>query len=226
MTVPIVAAHPDDETLGCGATAAKLSKTEDVHVLFLGEGITARRAQSHDRDAVEQLLADARRATQRLGIKSAVFERLPDLRFDSVPLLDIVWKVERMIRSLRPRAILTHYPCDVNRDHQLTFHAVLCATRPVGEWIVPELVLFEVPGSCDWAFGRLSSPFSPNVFIDVTETIQVKIEAMETYQSERRPSPHPRSPEALKASAQRWGSVAGFEFAEAFELARSIRPYL
>ncbi|MFC4015597.1 PIG-L deacetylase family protein [Nonomuraea purpurea] len=222
-TVAAFVAHPDDETLGCGATLAKLAATHDVHVVVLGDGITARHEARSDRKAVEELYEDARAAAAVLGVASVTFERLPDLRFDTLPLLDIVWKVERVIRELSPEVIYTHHPGDLNRDHQLTCRAVLTATRPQTGCPVREIYSFEVPSSTDWTFGAVAPSFRPTIFVDVADTIAKKVAAMESYRSERRDFPHPRSGEALRALAKHRGSTAGLLYAEAFELVRSIR---
>jgi LmbE family N-acetylglucosaminyl deacetylase len=100
---------------------------------------------------------------------------------------------------------------------------VLTATRPLAGQCVSEIYAFEVPSSTEWAFQRLEPSFRPSVFVDITETLEMKIEALACYDTEVRKFPHPRSPEALRAIAARWGSVAGLPAAEAFELIRSVR---
>lgn len=225
MTTVVFAAHPDDEVLGCGATIAKLSAKDDVHVVFLGEGITAREDARHDRTAVSALYEDARAAAELLGVTSVRFEGLPDIRFDTVPLLDIVWRVEAHIRELGPQRVFTHHPGDLNIDHQTTFRAVLTGTRPTGGCPVNELYAFEIPSSTDWSFSSIQPVFRPNVFVDVTETFDVKLRAMQTYRSEHRAFPHPRSSEALRANAERWGSVVDLPCAEAFELIRMVNAH-
>jgi LmbE family N-acetylglucosaminyl deacetylase len=191
--------------------------------VVLGDGITARVESQNDVDALDSLYVDAEAAAALLGVKSIAFERLPDLRFDTLPLLDIVWRVERAIRDLRPSAILTHHPGDLNRDHQLTARAVLTATRPVGDCPVRDVYAFEVPSATEWSFGGVAPQFSPTVFVDVSKTIDKKIHAMECYQSERRDPPHPRAAESLRALARYRGATAGFAYAEAFQLMRSVR---
>ena len=88
---------------------------------------------------------------------------------------------------------------------------------------VKELYAFEIPSSTEWAFRRVEPPFRPNVFVDVSGTIDIKVKALQQYEGEVRVFPHPRSPEALRALAQRWGSTVGVRYAEAFELIRSVR---
>lgn len=225
-TVLVVAAHPDDEVVGGGATIARrASRGDTVHIAILGEGIASRYAagDGDNRAAVLALQEDARRVAGMLGAKSIVFADLPDNRFDQVPLLDITKRVEGWVRDLEPEVIYTHHSGDLNIDHRVAFQAVLTATRPVPGCRVREVYAFEVASSTEWAFGQFQPPFRPNVFEEVASTIELKIQCLERYRSEHRPFPHPRSGEALRAIARRWGSVVGVPYAEAFELVRSVR---
>ena len=221
----IVAAHPDDEVLGLGGTIAKISGEHQVYVAILGEGVTSRFPHRSEANSalVEELQTDARAVAKLLGVTTIVFEGLPDNRFDQLPLLEIVKRVERLIEDLRPVTIYTHHPGDLNIDHVITFRATLTATRPVQGCPVKDVYTFEVPSSTEWGFECLAPGFRPSVFVDISGTIETKIRAIQTYSSEMRPFPHPRSPEALRAIARRWGSVAGVDYAEAFELIRSVR---
>jgi LmbE family N-acetylglucosaminyl deacetylase len=221
-SILVVAAHPDDELLGAGATAARRAAAGDtVHLAILGEGITSRAGV--DRSAMSALQDDARAVAGMLGAKAVVFGELPDNRFDTLALLDIVKRVEGWMREFDPEVVYTHHPGDLNVDHRLTFQAVLTATRPVPGCRVREVYAFEVASSTEWAFGRLAAPFSPTVFEDATSTIDLKVACLERYRGEHRAFPHPRSGEALRAIARRWGSVVGLPYAEAFELIRSVR---
>ena len=226
MTTLVVAAHPDDEVLGCGGTIASLSGVGTaVHIVILGEGITSR-AESRegaDQDELGRLATESRKAGQVLGARETTLLGFPDNRFDSVPLLDLVKAIERAIRRLQPTVIYTQHGGDLNIDHELTFRAVLTATRPLAGNTVREVLAFEVGSSTEWAFQRLHPVFRPNVFVDITATLEQKILALRSYASEMRPFPHPRSIEALRAQATRWGSTAGLMAAEAFELIRAVR---
>ncbi|GMV21724.1 MAG: GlcNAc-PI de-N-acetylase [Acidimicrobiia bacterium] len=222
----VVAAHPDDEVLGCGATAARLaSEGREVHIAILGEGITSRYDQRGEADLslIAALKARSQRAADRVGARQLQMFDFPDNRFDSVPLLDIVKVVEKLVSTIRPSTIYTHSGGDLNIDHVVLHRAVLTATRPLQGTPVREIYAFEIPSSSDWTFGQFAPTFRPNVFVDVEQTLEAKVEAMEVYDSERRAFPHPRSPEALRATARRWGSVVGAAAAEAFELIRAIR---
>jgi len=222
----VVAAHPDDEVLGCGGTAARLVKEGgEVHFAVLGEGITSRHAQRSDADAAQlaDLHKQAQAAANQLGVRSLTLRSLPDNRLDTVPLLEVVKVVEELVDRIKPEVIYTHHPGDLNVDHGVIHRAVLTATRPTPGQPVREIYAFEVPSSTDWAFGSLQPVFRPNVFIDVAETLEAKVAAMACYKTESREFPHPRSAEALRAVARRWGSVVGCQAAEAFQLVRWVR---
>jgi LmbE family N-acetylglucosaminyl deacetylase len=223
--VLVVAAHPDDEVLGAGGVMPQLSRRPGgLDILILGEGVTSRSGLSDAEraPALAKLKRDAERVGELVGAASVSFEGLPDNRFDSLPLLEIVHCVERAIARLQPRTIFTHHPGDLNVDHALTFRAVLTATRPMKGTPVRQIYTFEVPSSTEWAFQQLQPAFRPNVFFDVSRSIETKVTGMSYYESEARAFPHPRSSEALRVLARRWGSVVGLEYAEAFELVRSI----
>lgn len=226
MRLLVIAAHPDDEVLGCGGTIARLASTQEVHIAILGEGVTGRSMDrtKADQAKIDNLVSEARQVSKLLGAKSMSFDGLPDNRFDTIPLLDVVKCVERIIEEFSPSVVFTHHPGDLNIDHQITFRSVLTATRPAGApGEVSDIYSFEIPSSTEWSFQMLSPPFKPTIFYDVTDTIDLKIQGMEGYRSETRPFPHPRSPQALRAIARRWGSVIGVPYAEPFELVRSIR---
>jgi N-acetylglucosamine malate deacetylase 1 len=227
MTILVIAAHPDDEVLGCGGTIARsAAEGHQVDIAILGEGISSRHGR---RDAAPSadllnLQSDAREAAKTMGARSVLFGGLPDNRFDDVALLDVVKQVEQWIEAARPDVIYTHHPGDLNVDHGITFRAVLTATRPgASPATVPDLYAFAVASSTEWAFQRIEPVFRPTVFVDITDGLESKIAAMQCYRSERRATPHPRSPEMLRAAAAHWGSAAGMPYAEAFELIRSVR---
>jgi len=226
MNVLVVAAHPDDELLGCGGTAARLAREgHSVYMAILGEGITSRSARREvaDAAAVRSLKQCSQRVSELLGVKELSLHGLPDNRFDSLDLLDVVKIVEGLIERWRPAAVYTHHGGDLNVDHQIVGRAVLTATRPVKGHPVRELYAFEIPSSTEWAFQQLSPVFKPNVFVDIEGTLSLKLEGMKLYESEAQAFPYPRSPEALTTIAQRWGSVVGCNAAEAFEAVRLIR---
>jgi len=226
VTTLVVAAHPDDEVLGCGGTIARLAAAgEDVHIMILGEGLTSRSSERAAADPadLDRLAGDSRQAANILGARSVELCGLADNRFDTIALLDIVKLVEAAIDRVGPRVVYSQHGGDLNVDHQLTFRAVLAATRPLPGSVVCEVLAFEVGSSTEWAFQRFAPAFRPSVFVDVSATIDCKVDALNAYAGETRAFPHPRSPESIRAQAARWGSTAGVMAAEAFELIRMVR---
>jgi LmbE family N-acetylglucosaminyl deacetylase len=224
-TILVVAAHPDDEVLGCGGTIHVITEKFKlplgrVTALILSEGLTSRENEfikfsQIDIDAVKQ---DSLNAAKILGYNQVFFADFPNNRLDDMTLLDIIKTVERYVADLKPTVVITHHHGDINIAHRITYKAVLTACRPLENCPVRKLLSFEIPSSTEWAFPTYKSAFSPNVFVEIGDAIDVKIQAMGAYRSERRKMPHPRSPEAIKAIALRWGSVANMGYAEAFEL--------
>lgn len=226
MNVLVVAAHPDDEVLGCGGTIARLAQEgRHIYAAILGEGATSRYAQLEEADktAVTTLHTHSHRVKELLCLKDLFIYDLPDNRFDTIPLLKVVKIVECLIERLKPEIVYTHHGGDLNIDHVITHRAVLTAVRPAAGCPVKSLYAYEVPSSTEWAFAQFAPVFRPNVFVDISTTLDTKIQALHIYESEVRTFPHPRSPEVLRATAQRWGSVVGRDAAEAFELIYSIQ---
>ena len=221
--VLVVAAHPDDEILGVGATIAKhVDAGDEAFALILGEGILSREDVQEKNKAflLSQLRDNTLAAAKIIGYKNVYFSAFWDNRFDYNCLLDIVKVVEKYIQMLQPDIVYTHNSSDLNIDHQLTFKAVMTATRPgLNAWN-KAVYSFEILSSTEWNFDK--TIFSPNVFVDIEGYLEKKLEAMKCYQTELRDFPHPRSLKGLEIAAQKWGMVVGKQYAEAFKLIREI----
>ncbi len=224
-TIFIIAAHPDDEILGCGGTIAKLAKENKIIVLILGEGMISRGLKNGE-ELLKKLREHSRQAQGLIGIKKSYFETFPDNSFDSIPLLEIVQKIETYIDKIQPDIIFTHHHSDLNIDHRITFQAVLTCLRPQPNNKHPDIYSFEIPSSTDWQIMTGDRIFKPNVFIDISDTIRLKIEALKLYKSEMREYPHSRSLKGVEIMAQDWGRKMGKDYVEAFEMIRSIRSKL
>lgn len=214
--VLILAAHPDDEILGCGGVAALHARRGD-HVT----SVVACEGQSHryqDRDvAMEE---QTRRAANALGVQDVRMLRLPDQRLDTLTLTAIITPIEAIVRETQPDVVYCQWGGDVNRDHHLLFEAALVATRPT-ESCIEAVYAFDTASSTEWAYPRR---FVPDTWIDVSETLAQKLDAMRCYETEVRDYPHPRSLRALEHRARAWGNQCLMDAAEVFmTIRRALR---
>jgi N-acetylglucosamine malate deacetylase 1 len=218
-----VAAHPDDEILGAGAAMAALADAGcEVHVLVLGEGVGARFSGDARPDTeVEELSGELRRAAEIIGATPHQRD-LPDNRFDSLDLLDVVHAVEEVAEDVRPELVLTHHSGDLNVDHRVTAGAVLTAFRPLPGASPVTLLGFETLSSTEWNVPSAGAPFAPNWFWDASPGLERKVAAMDAYRHELREWPHPRSLEGIRVAARRWGMTVGLDAAEAYVLLRHV----
>ena len=226
MNVLVVAAHPDDEVLGCGGTIVRhVQQGDRVAVIILAEGVTSRAAKripDQDAEKLQALAAATHRACAVLGVKDVTLNDFSDNRMDSLPLLEIVKVIEQHIARLQPTVVYTHHGGDVNVDHRVTYQAVVTACRPQPGHPVKTLLTFETSSSTEWQPPLAGIFFAPNWFVDIGKTLATKQEALLAYESELRTWPHPRSIQAIEHLARWRGSMVGVEAAEAFALARNI----
>jgi LmbE family N-acetylglucosaminyl deacetylase len=230
--VLVIAAHPDDEVLGCGGTIARhVAEGDEVHILIMAEGLTSR-DQTRDveakQDELSTLAQAAKNVGEFLGASSVDLLAFPDNSMDSLPLLDIIKEVEVRLQKIKPGIVYTHYQGDLNIDHHITHKAVITACRPYPGQTVSTLLFFEIPSSTDWQTVGCGNTFAPNWIVDISgfdgpfSFLDKKLKALEIYESEMRPFPHARSLEAVKNLARRRGASVGIECAEAFVLGRRI----
>lgn len=224
QSILIFAAHPDDEVLGCGGTIAKLADMgADIHIIFFTDGVMSR----IENEKTRQITLDTRRncaqmACDILGAKSVFFGDFPDNCMDTVPLLEITRLVEKFVVQYQPEMILTHHAGDVNIDHRRLHEAVVTACRPQHKHPVKTLLCFEVPSSTEWQLPGSAPIFAPNWFVNISETLDRKLAALEIYSAELRPWPHPRSQKGVEHLAHWRGATVGVDAAEAFILGRKV----
>lgn len=226
MKVLVVAAHPDDEVLGCGGTIARHVREGDrVHVMILAEGLTSRGgADAQSGEALARLGDAAHRANEILGVSALSMHGLPDNRLDTLDRLDVIKLVERKIAEYGPECVYTHHSGDVNVDHRIIHEAVNTACRPVPGHPVRRLLYFEIPSSTEWQVAGSAPPFLPDWFVNISETMSFKSAALQAYASEMRDWPHPRSFQAVEYLAKWRGASVGCDAAEGFMLGRMIVP--
>ncbi len=221
----IVSAHPDDEILGMGGTIAKaIDNGSEVHVVFLGEGISARfPIGDYESDEFKMQTKirkeGAIKALELLGVKNYYFGKRLCTQFDTYSRLSIVKEIEQFINELKVDILFTHNPVEVNIDHIITYEAVEIACRPVNNNKPREIYTFEIVCSGNWKFDE---SFKPNVYVDINKYLDKKLEAWHHYQGESRPYPFPRSDLGLKTLARYRGMASGLSLAEGFKLVRKI----
>jgi len=223
----IIAAHPDDEVLGCGGIIARADDEGDlVRVMIMATGKTSRyeeHTKAHLKE-IEGLYKETIKALKILGVKekNVVFGGFPDQKLDMVGNLQLVQYLKKEIQTFKPDLVFSHHSGDYNLDHKMVFEATRFACRPCpGEHFPSELYSFEVLSSTEWSFAE-DSLFCPNSYFEISKQIERKLAAIKTYQSELRPYPHPRSERGVEILARKRGCEAGFEFAEAFHLLRKL----
>ena len=221
MSVLIVVAHPDDEVLGCGATAAALADAgHSVHCLILCGSADARRHRPDD----DELVSDTLKSHAVLGLRPLPSGPFPNIRLNTVPHIELVQFIERAIEEVGATTIFTHHPHDLNDDHLHTSRACQAAARLFQrKREVPRLqnlYYMEVLSSSDWAFPGTQEAFRANAYFEVgVEGVERKLEALSVYRNVMREYPHPRSREAIEGLARYRGGQAGMHHAEAFQTA-------
>ena len=209
MNVLVIAAHPDDEVLGMGATIRKLSKKNKVILCAVSEGVTA---QYTEKNMIKERRESCKKSSKILGISDTIFLDFPDQGLFAVHH-EINLELEKIIRKYKPKIVYTT-PNDLNRDHQNVYASSLVVSRPYSS-SVKHLLMYELPGSGNQAF-------YPTVYENIEKEFSYKIKAFNVYKSEVMKFPHPRSLKAIENLAIQRGIESSLKKAEAFQLIRSI----
>jgi len=219
----VIAAHPDDELLGCGGIMSRFSKSIDFKVVFIAEGTTCRFDSSDQEKYAKEIQIrndSACRALSRVRVSNIVFNNLPCGRLDQVPQLTINKMIEKEIQDFKPDTVFTHWSSDSNTDHRKVHDATMIATRP-GMSTVKRVLCYEVLSSTEWGF---KDSFCPNMFYNLSEEdVQNKCLAIKEYFTECRPWPFPRSDEGIKTLSMSRGMQSGYKYAEAFQIVRMCK---
>ena len=219
--VLIIAAHPDDEVLGCGGTILRhVAANDSVHALFMTDGVSAR--DENVEELREKRVRAMEAAKRVLGIQTVHQFDFPDNQMDTVPELEIAKQVEVLVREIQPNVVYTHHLGDLNIDHRLTARAAMVACRPLPKSSVSEIYGFEILSSTGWN-APSADPFIPTMYVDIDGFLEKKTEALMCYSDELRPAPHARSVQSLACLAKYRGHTVGVQAAEAFSVLRVIR---
>lgn len=213
----IVAAHPDDEILGVGGSIPLMKQAgATVHSLVVTDGSTTQ--YQGKQDILEEKHREADRAANIVGVDKLIQWNFPDMRLDSVDHVDLNIALEKLIQEEKYDTVLCQEIGDINKDHREVFQSVSVAVRPHPFQTVNLFMSYYVNSSSEWGVILNANGFKPNVFVDISSTVNLKIDAMAEYKSELRDYPHPRSLEAISNSAKYFGNMVGYTFAEPFRL--------
>jgi LmbE family N-acetylglucosaminyl deacetylase len=217
VNVLVISAHMDDETLGMGGTIAKHVAAGDNVAIC----IVCMRAYGHkfDPDLVLQDKAECEQAAKTLGCSDLRFLDLRDELLDE-RLLDVIVPLEECVLDVRPSTVYTHHRGDSNQDHRAVLQASLIACRSISAFKVSRLLSYEVPSSTDIAPPFPENAFQPNFYVDISDFLETKCEALNAYPGELKEFPHPRSLKGVQTLAQKRGMEAGFQAAESFSVIR------
>lgn len=213
----VIVAHPDDEILGFGATgSALISKGEIVQPLIICGEVAHRKYRPN----LSNLKTDIINANKFLGFSAPIILNYPNLELNTIPTVNLVKDIEKVILNFKPNRIFTHHHNDLNEDHFFVFKATMAAVKYFQRNKIIEsfdsIFLMEILSSSEWGLIN-NNLFSPNTFIDIEGHISKKISSLKLYKRILRKPPHPRSIRSIKALVTYRGSQSGFKFAEAFE---------
>lgn len=215
MNVLVFAPHNDDEVLGVGGTIAKhIIKGDNVYICEVTSSLVKER---------KQLLQDeALRVHSYLGIKETIFLDFTVVELPHEGIREFNRAISDTVQRFKPDIVYIPFYGDMHADHTAVCNSVLVAVRPIQAPFVSKIYMYETLSETGWNLPTVDKTFIPNVFIDITETIDVKKEAMLKYESQIKVSPHPRSLDTIEALAQFRGNTVGVKYAEAFMCVRTI----
>lgn len=218
MKILVIAAHPDDEVMGVGGTIAKYVKNgAEVFLCVV--------TKAYPPDWSERIIREKRKevlkASKILGIKDVRFLDLPTVKLDTVPQKELNERISRYVEEIRPEIVFVPHRGDLHKDHRLVFESAMVAVRPVPNCLIKKVLSYELPSSTEWTPSP-ENAFIPNLYVDISDTLERKIKAMSVYKTELKRYPHPRSLKSIQIYAEKRGMEAGLKAAEAFVLIREI----
>ncbi len=221
----IIAAHPDDEILGCGGTILKNVKLRNrVNVLYISDGVGGRYENKSNKKRISDIINRknmAIKASKLAKFKIVDFLGLENLELNKYKHNYINNKIFDVLKSIKPDTIYTNHPGDNNIDHRITFESTFTACRPNNYFKIKEFYTFEILSSTDWA-SPSNIQFLPKKFVDITSFYKKKRTLLNFYKKELREHPHPRSIKNIDALETYRGGICGVKKAEAFDIIKII----
>lgn len=217
--IAIVAPHPDDEILGCGGTMARAAEAgAEVHVVVVTRG----QLPLFDAHLVRQIRSETLSAHEMIGVTDTQFLDFPAAALDQVKRSELNQALSAALTRIKPDMLLIPFVGDIHLDHQIIFNAALVYARPRSNDGPSCVLAYETLSETNWLAPGVTPAFVPNMFIDISDTIEKKIAAFQFFRSQVKPSPDERSIDAIRALATIRGATVYRNAAEAFVLVRQI----
>jgi LmbE family N-acetylglucosaminyl deacetylase len=218
MNTLVVGPHPDDELLGCGGTLLRrVSERGNVGWLLLTSMAPEDGWMDHQIVERSRQIAEVREGIG-IDVENLFSLGFPAAGLDSVPMKEMVSSISEVFKKFRPKEVLLPYAGDVHSDHRIAFQATAACAKWFRNDSVERVLAYETLSETDFAIDPTQRSFSPNVFINIDDFLEKKIDLLGIYSSEIAPFPFPRSREAVEALARFRGSQAGYRAAEGFML--------
>jgi LmbE family N-acetylglucosaminyl deacetylase len=212
--VLVIAPHPDDETLGCGGTLLKHKKNKDNIFWLIITNISIKDGWAKHRVIQRQKEIDK---VKKLYKFNNYFKLdYPTAKLDQIPRQDLVSKISKTISIVKPNIVYLNNHSDIHTDHQITFEAVMSATKNFRSPSIKKILMYETLSETEFAPPLNGLTFVPNVFNDITPFFSKKIDILKTYKSEIMKDYFPRSLSSVKSLASIRGSKIGVKYAESF----------
>jgi len=213
--VLVIAPHPDDETLGCGGTLFRHKRDGNELYWAIVTGISEE--MGWPETVVKKRDTEIEEVAKKYSFSKVINFHLPTTKLDTLPLTDLIEKIVDLYKKIEPEIIYMPYAYDVHTDHQIIARAL----RSTFKWFryphIQKVLMYETPSETEFNFRR-GSAFNPNIFTNISDHLDDKIEAMRIYESEMGDFPFPRSAKTMRSLAAFRGSQSGYKAAEAFEL--------
>ena len=220
MNVLVIAPHPDDEILGVGGTIAKRTTAgHDVYVCVMTKGCEP----LFSSDSVNQVRSECTEADSILGVKETIFLDFPAAMLETVPRYKLNDAIVKVIQSIKPDEVYLPHRGDMQQDHKMVVDAAMVALRPKYDHVVRRIYAYETLSETGWDIPNTVNEFIPNVYENISDTLETKLDAMRIFQSQLADFPAARSLGAIEALAKFRGATVNVIAAEAFSLIREIK---
>ena len=220
MKVLVFAPHPDDEILGVGGTIAKRTQNKDeVYVCVVTRGVMP----LYDDAGIQIIQAQCREADRKLGVSKTIFLDFPAVMLETVPRYEFNGRISEVVQQIKPDEVYIPHRGDMQLDHKMVVDATMVALRPKYAHAIKRIYAYETLSETGWDIPNTVNEFIPNVYENISGTLQVKLDAMAVIQSQLAPFPAARSLEAIEYLAKYRGSTINCFAAEAFALIREYK---